>query len=456
MRTILRLRENPPGTIEVDLLDGVIQENFDELPPVGLGLGPDHQDLISFRDQVDGGGKTSVVGEALFQALAKHKKISGQLDASIAQQAPIYVCDPSLLGQALPWEALRSNGSFLALDTDQRLARMVRVSAPAGGAVRAFDGELRILALLAAAGGDANHPDDEPLTAEAEWQALVAALAGQPADLRLRIRVLGCDDAVRDAIAALGDPRFSFDFLPKQSEALDRLLGEAEELQPHVIHFFCHGQAGDPPQLELATREDQLHGNQRGSVLLEPNDFDQFLERAPGIWLATLNCCLGATPTDKSHGLARELVRSGFPAVIGMREAIDRKDAHDFCAAFYAVLCSRLRQTLAGPQPARIDWPRLLVEPRRKLCRAHVPALSQADRTKVWTLPVLYVGAAEFELQVAAPAVGPSPALITEAQAELATLTSLRAELAATGAPLSVLAGIDQRIAQLRQRLSIP
>lgn len=482
-RTVFRLRDNSAGTIDVDMFETATPnpQAFDEMAPHPLAFNPTNQDVIAFRDDPKGGGKTAVVGQALFDALRQHPAL--QLEASINQQAPIYVCEGSLRSQALPWEALAQGGDFLALRTDQRLARMVLSGDPASGAARPFEREFRVLALLAAAGADPNHPETNPLTAVKEFHALAQALAPLPAGLGLRVRVLGCDSDVQDAIQALGDQRFSFEFLlsSESNKALDGILAATEEMQPHVVHFFCHGQAGNPPQLELATRVDQEVGRAQGSVVLEPDDLARLLERAPGIWLAVLNCCLGATPTAESPGLAREMVHDGFPAAVGMQEPIDRPDAHGFSKAFYTGLRRALVAALAAPQPVPIDWPKLMIEPRLSLCRAHVGVVSKAEGTKVWTLPVLYVGRNSFELQVVPPpappapvvavavppppAVGPAPVLpaavptpaeITGVQAELATLTSMRAELAAGAAPPAVLDKIDERLAQLRQRLSIP
>jgi hypothetical protein len=456
--TVFRLRDNPAGTIDIDLFDA-----FDELPPHPLGVSPGDVDVVAFRDDPKGGGKTGIIGQLLYQALKNHP--SRQFEAAIDAKAPIYVCEPSLRSQALPWEALGQNGDFLALKADQRLARIVLTSDASAGAERTFDRELRILAILAAAGGNPQDPDADPLTAEGELKALAGGLKKLPPEFGLKVRVLGCDKEVSDAVTALGDPRFSFEFLPSAegNQAFNFILDATEALQPHVVHFFCHGQAGDPPRLELATRLDQENGRANGTVLLEPDDLAGILQKAPGVWLALLNCCLGAAPTNTSPGLARELVRDGFPAVVGMQEPIDRSDAHRFCRAFYDALRETLGAALKAPQPVQIDWPKLMIGPRLDLVRTHVPATSQANGTKTWTLPVLYVGRHPFELKVIAPPApapvavpGPTPDAITEAQAEIATLTALRDELAAAAVPAAKLAKIDDRIAQLRQSLSTP
>jgi hypothetical protein len=204
----------------------------------------------------------------------------------------------------------------------------------------------------------------------------------------------------------------------------------------------------ESPLLELATATDQLKGSARGSVLLELANLSRL--RAAGAWAVVLNCCSGAEATENSQGLARSLVReAGFPAVIGMQEPIDRRDAHRFSAAFYASLVRHLGQALAA-SPVRIDWPEVLIEPRQQLCQAHVQLLSKAADSKPWSLPVLYVRPQSFELEVTTPPTPQAAAERAAAEAEIATLSALLAELTQTGAPAFVLDGIRQRIATLR------
>lgn len=453
--TIFRLRDNLSGTIDIDLFDAL------EMSPHPLGVSPNDPDVVTFRDRSDGGGKIETIGQALYQAL--NGLPFTPLTKAIGDKMPIYVCEPSLKGQALPWETLSQNGDFLALDLDQRLARIVLTSEASAGAEHTFDRELRILAVLAAAGGNPEDPDANPLTAEDELKALIKGFEMLPSEIALKVQVIGCDKKVSDAVEVLQDRRFSFEFLPSAegNQAFRFILAASEKLQPHVVHFFCHGQAGDPPRLELATRVDQENGSASGTVLLEPDDIAEILQKVPGVWLALLNCCLGAAPTPKSPGMARELVRDGFPAVVGMQEPIDRSDAHKFCSAFYDALRETLKAALAAPQPVEMDWPKLMIQPRRHLARSHVGADSQAKKTKTWTLPVLYVSRHPFALRILAPpALAAAPGLTTnaiaEVQAEISTLTALRDELAAAAVPASTLAKIDERIAQLRRSLSTP
>lgn len=459
MRTILTIRQTSQGTSFIDVIEGLLPTPEDLAPP-HLAVDAAGADLLVFHSDAEGGGRTGAVGDVLFQALTNHPHLAQQVQAALLQKAPIYLNDRSFMAQALPWETLRASKTFVGLEDDLRLARMVIAGSPKAQTDRTFDGELRVLAVLAAAGGDSADPSKPPLTALDEWKALFAANVQLPPGVSLRIHVIGCDPDVKAAVeaaavatgAAPGDEPFTFAFLPPQDKAPVALIAAATELQPHIVHFFCHGFVGDAPHLELATQSDQIKGGAQGSVLLELSDLGQLKTAAPGVWAAVLNCCLGAAAAENSQPLARSLVAErGFPAVIGMQEPISRRDAHRFTESFYPSLLRRLGKALGTVRP-RLDWPEVLVEPRQKLVKAHVKLLAKASDTKPWALPVLYVGHDDFELQIVAPpdpAVPTARAELTAAQAELSTLSALLVELTNAGALPAVLMGIQQRMTAL-------
>lgn len=454
MRAILKLRPSQGGPL-IDLEEGVlpIPETF---APGLLAVDPAHPDLLTFQGDAEGGGRTGAIGDLLFQAITGNSHVAKQVEGALLQKAPIYLNDPSPAAQMLPWETLRAGdgGGFVGLSNQLRLARMVLTGAPGAIERQPFAGELRILAVLAAAGGDPNNPANPPITALDEWKALLSIQNHLPPGVTLRIDVLGCDQEVKTAVeqagaaSAAATPPFTFTFLPPQEKAEAALLAAANAAPLHFVHFFCHGFGGDSPFLELATASDQLKGSARGSVLLEIANLARL--RAAGAWGVLLNCCSGAEATENSQGLARGLVaEAGFSAVIGMQEPIDRRDAHRFCAAFYASLLRHLGRGLAAP-PVRIDWPEVLIEPRQRLCQAHVQLLSKAGDSKPWSLPVLYVRPQIFELEVTQASPPGATAERAAAEAEIATLTVLLAELTQAGTPAAVLDGIRKRIADLR------
>lgn len=438
-RTVLTIMAIQGGPDVVDLSEAVV-------PPAGgiaahpLAIGAEDPDLRSFREDVEGAGRTASVGKALWQALAGQPAVANELAAAVAQKAPIYVDDRSELAQSLPWEALcDGSGTFLALTDGLQLGRIVG-SLQSEAPRRKLDPPLRVLAVLAAAGGAAGE------TAEKELQALDKALSAKGLDFRLR--VIGCDDAVKAAIAAKNDPRFTFEPLV----SAETIVEAVETFRPHILHLFCHGFHQPAPRLELATRSDQELGEGRGSVVLELPDFRRMLQRWADVWLVVLNCCLGAAPGEQLQPLARQMVLEGYPAAVGMSEPIDRRDAHLFAEAFHASLLRYLTKAVKKPPPVPLDWPALLVEPRQKLARQHQPALSAAGLTKPWTLPVLYVTRQPFELtKVLAP---PDPVRAAEIQSELDLLETARADLVTRPGLEAVLAQVDQRIETLRKELA--
>lgn len=198
--------------------------------PAPLACSPADPAILGFRQGNAGPGSTARAGRLLFDALAAIPAVGEQLTLAVARNVPLYIADDSPTSQALPWEALcrTGDGRFFALDGPP-LGRTVKALEAGSIGPFVFDPPLRVLAVLAAAGGAAG------LTARREWEALSAAMAGA-APLEVEVAVVGCDDEVRDAVdAADGAPSFSF------LTSADELLAAARDFQPHVAHFFCHG-----------------------------------------------------------------------------------------------------------------------------------------------------------------------------------------------------------------------
>lgn len=123
-----------------------------------------------------------------------------------------------------------------------------------------------------------------------------------------------------------------------EEATLDALLRKLKEESFHVLHFVGH------------CAFDEKHG---GRVLLESTDGSPDPVRNPDLALLlkvsrrlrliVLNSCEGARGdrSDDFAGLAQNLVRSGFPAVIGMRSVISDQAAVHFSRFFYEALARR-------------------------------------------------------------------------------------------------------------------
>jgi hypothetical protein len=290
-----------------------------------------------------------------------------------------------------------------------------------------------------------------------EWNAISQACQGS--QLPMEILVLVSEEALEADIRASAPANVTVEFVPATVEDLQQRL---QMFRPHVLHMFCHGPAAaDSPHLQIATKPDWL-GASTSSLLVEAGELRDFTPRTDNLpWLVVLNSCASATTAGAAgtQSVAFDLVyEGGVPAVVGMREPVRSDDATLFTEAFYAQLVPELARRVAGAgaDGTPVDWARLAVDARRRLVKKHQGLLGKACASKEWTLPVVYTRPLLFAVQAApgpsghqGPPPQGSPRLL---QLEIAALTGLRAQLAATGdAPL--LADIDDHIAGLTAQL---
>lgn len=278
--------------------------------------------------------------------------------------------DPSL--EAVPFEAVWDDhvGAFAALDTRWPVARLpTDVTEPPGPFT--MEPSLQVVAVLAAEGIDPS----------GQIEALRKACASQPG-LTVEVTVLTTRTSTIKRLHKT-EPGWTVELVPPTADAL---ITRLRDIQPHLLHIFCHGTA-DGPRLLVAQRDDL-------TVLeLTVGHFMALAQPAwVAPWLVTLNCCEGAAPGEHTASLASGLVRNGLPAVIGMRKAVDRVVADTFCADLYASVFARLAQIAPrGSAVSSLDWAAVLHEPRRRLSVAHGAPGDAALRQKEWTMPVLYL-----------------------------------------------------------------
>lgn len=283
--------------------------------------------------------------------------------------------------EAMPFEALRVNhiAGFACLDPAWPIGRIpADVPPPAGPFI--MERSVRIGAVVAAEGIDPVRQVD----------ALIKGCQA-PAGLNVELTVFTTTTAAIDRVNLAGMPGWRAELVPATS---DDLIVRLRELQPHLLHMFCHGTA-DGPRLLIAQRDDlavlELSAENFGDLvrpsLLPP-------------WLITLNCCEGAAPGEQTVSLASGIVRNGLPAVLGMRKTVDVGMADDFCANLYKAALARLAVIASGGRsPAPLNWSEVLFEPRRQLCAGFGPPSLVADRQKEWTMPVLDVASPDLQLR---------------------------------------------------------
>lgn len=373
------------------------EDSFDLDPAVPQSV------LQKMRADPFAAGTVRDVGSALLELLATHQDFRSHVlpnlraDSTI-KESPIYLLIRDTELEQLPWEALHAAAAgFIATDSRWPIARVVKAPA-ADNPVASFVPPLRLLTVLGASGSDAG----TRLSASQEWAELLDAVVGS--GLNILLRVLVCEEQLKDGIDALGLEWVSAGFLVDDRGMFD----EIDRFKPQLLHFFCHGSADPTPRLQIGSRLD-WELKRPGSIIIESGQ----LRRADpdqAIWLVTLNCCESAqqAATGASHSLpmASALVVAKFPAVVGMREPVEKTLAHTFCGLFYESLFDEMRTRFKAAQDSaerEFHWACGLHAARQAICRKLQPGLAVSDTApdrKEWTIPVVYTRLEPFRLRL--------------------------------------------------------
>lgn len=345
------------------------------------------------------GAAVAAAGQQLYRELSAKPEVSAVLKAAMQQpdteKRPVYV---DVTGadacQELPWEALRTeDGTFLALDR-WPVARMLASTA---GAVpkRRLSPPLRIAAVLSCLNVDPR----------GEWDALRRAV--ETAGIPVQVMLLLSDFGLHDELAAEQLPWLTINDVPVDYSDLQHTITSFE---PHILHFFTHGETAGGPHLQIATAVDVQAGSTVSSHRLEAGGIRNLVRQpkeAP--WAVVLNACSSDAGGGESgaRSLAAALVRDhGVQAVIGMREPVLSTDAASFAGAFYRSLFADIAACMAVPgRETELDWAANTVDARMELCRdlRELPGAAAA-RHRQWILPVVTVRPARFKLEIAGPA----------------------------------------------------
>lgn len=402
-----------------------------------------------------------LAGGTLFTAVSAHPEVQQYLQTAlqtaVGGRYPVYVEIATPAGaEALPWEALCSpNDEYLGLDERWALARIVEPAAEPP-AFYTLTPPLRIAAALSCLG----------ISAEGELAALRRAVREAGAD-SARLLVIASEEQLlsdlQDEITAGTAPELAaVKLIPAELSALQAMVSD---FRPHVLHLFCHGSIEGSPHVSLALKSDWETPEPTSGLLAEARDFHGFARKTDNVpWLVVLNCCEGAAPSASadSQSLTLGIAQEGVaPAVVGMREPVVSDTANLLTRTLYSKLLADVatRGDDAGQEP--LDWAHLVVAVRDGLARNQGMGLSRAAAsTKEWTMPVVYVRPAAFQLRVK-PAPGsfkdqapPWPPTGREARLEIEALRALLTSLPPGQAPdLKVEA--EARIEQLAQRIGL-
>ena len=405
---------------------------------------PPFSDLAAQATDV-GAGAGSLVREAgleIFNRLSAHPGARAALDlvdnAAPGDDCPIYLHMTTDMAEALPFETLCVPGNrFLALDERSPIVRIAIPREPSDQTIeRLCDLPLRVTAVISAA--------ESQMYEEDEWRALYDAFRAGTIDFKLQVLV-GRDD-LRQIIQQTDDPRVEVRLIEHSVDVLERTIAEFE---PALLHFFCHGITEPEAYLEVASRATCDLGDEPLYL-----NHEHIRRIGKSLWLVTLNACQGAAPVPDAYSLALAVANNGVPAVVGMRETIEARDANIFTRAFYQDLLQELHRVISAPHGEVFNWPVLMRGPRDQLRqRQGGPPAAAAATHKRWSLPVLYMRPENLRLRLADDDLG--EAQQREIFGELQVLRAKRGSFVESSPP-EMLKEIDQRIAYLEQQLGGP
>ncbi|MEO7404696.1 MAG: CHAT domain-containing protein, partial [Burkholderiales bacterium] len=164
------------------------------------------------------------------------------------------------------------------------------------------------------------------------------------------------------------------------------------ELRPHMLHLFAHGTADEQAFVQVSTVANVAAGED-GSILIGARDLRQEGDPDENIWVIALNACDSAAVSGDARNLATQLVRFGFPAVIGMREPVKTSEARLVSQHFYTAAFEALQELpIAGRR--EVEWSLFLRRVRLHLAGSAITAQSSAR----WLLPILYARTEPFTI----------------------------------------------------------
>jgi len=241
--------------------------------------------------------------------------------------------------EELPWDFLRSERNFLAVDPSNPVVRYIKSVACERVIV---EHPLQLLVVIA------SPKDFEPLEAAAEKERIKTSLEPLLANGQINISYIEGPDT--------------------WSRLQDKLLQE----KTHMLHFIGHGNF-DEEGSQLVMEDECGNSDLRESEDLAVLALDRPLQ------LVVLNSCFGAKrdDTQKFSSVAASMVRSGVPAVIAMRTEISDDAARAIAQTFYTALALNMPVDAA------------LTEARRKIFRSD---------SLEWATPILYMQVPDGQL----------------------------------------------------------
>jgi hypothetical protein len=330
------------------------------------------------------------IGEGLATKIRGNQTISQVLDRAFTQppappSLPICFRVGDQNAHALSWESLFGNGDFIALDDRWPIARIARGGQVPEGAERPFAPPLRLLCVISAV----------QTSGREEWDQIFPSVESARGNgLPIEVTLIAGEQDLLDSVTAKKLPDVEVLSVPETGTDLIELIRQKD---PHLVHFYCHGNVVERSRLlEIGTTIDHDNNANTSSVIVR---IEELWSTPVSPWLVSLNMCRGADAQIEGLTHAEELVNRGVPVAVGMRRVVDAADAHVFAAAFYPSVFRAIQAATGGGSPT-IEWADTLVQARRRLRDQHGSVPESSDE---WTVPVMYTRPGDFRVVVTAP-----------------------------------------------------
>jgi hypothetical protein len=408
--TVVRVRRtatadgNPNLTFAVDgsPADDRVLDLDPALPPIS--------ELSRFQSTPDADSTVIAdAGSALHQRLTTHANMARALDDTlrtpvdrVSREVRIHIENIAKIAHNLPWEALlHPDKGFVALSQDLPFSRGVPpLSSEVVRTTDTFDGGLRFMAIIAAAG----------IPGGPQWRAIEQALRQWPADRR-QCLILVDGIELRQQIDADALEGVRTALVPGSVEELVQQIGD---FVPHMLHIFCHGQSDGGGVLEIATVNSTFG--------LPP----LYLRPAPlasasrSTWLVALNACSSGAvnPDANTNSIACSLVEQGVPFVTSMRQIVEAGVVNKFAAAFLKRVIRDLKSDYEKDAPFLLRVAPAVMAARRTIMDTYGADDRLQRRYIEWTLPILCASANSFEIR---------PVTAISQQEATSTLAAIRA-----------------------------
>jgi hypothetical protein len=207
----------------------------------------------------------------------------------------------------MPWEYIRDDRSYLALNSDMPMVRYLNTDQPAYKPI-AGPKPIKILVVMASPNG---YPE---LNVEAEATKVRESLDKLEENGQVELKIV--ENATVDDL-------FTYTQL---------------EFKPHILHFIGHGILKDNGEGALVLEDGS---NEKNPELSDADDLLNLL-RVSDVKVVFLSACLtSAFGADQAiMGIAPRLLWAGIPAVIAMQFAIPDKAATTFMGDLYRFLAA--------------------------------------------------------------------------------------------------------------------